>query len=215
MTAPAWSALATSMAVIVALSIALLQHRAQQRALANAQRERASLIAIMDVDGNSVAIKNLGQAPFFRLRVQQVEASLNEEDVVDGVPEKYVVGMASAWASPHDRPVVPPGETVQFNLHWADYFDGTPISPEESERMGSPAVTFGYTDAAGTRWERLGHNRPHAVGGEPLPGALGIRRRLKIRWRRAHWHWRKLQRRYLKWKKEVERRRDERLGRPT
>jgi hypothetical protein len=208
MSAEAWSALGTFAAVVTALGLALWQHNAQQQVRADARRERAASIAITRLDAHSVKIKNFGATPFYRLRVEKVEAYLQQEvEVRDalGQPmlERHADGKASAWVQPHEESVVAPapeGE-AEFRFEW--HVDETPLTPEQVELLGPPDVILRYDDVFLTRWERPSRDRPQPTGGgPPLPGAFRIRDRCENWWCR-----------YRAWKRTVEDRRDERLAR--
>jgi hypothetical protein len=202
MTAEAWSAIATGVAAFAALFIAVWQHWAQLRVMAGVQREKASCIAITDWDAHSVTVKNFGSTPFFRVRVHNAKADMQQGP--GPAWEMPVVGEASAGGgSPDTRWTLGSNETVQFDLvGWVDDLGGTPLSQEQVESLQRPTVTLRYRDAAGTRWERTGHDRPEPTGGgTPLPGAFGIRDRCKFWWRR-----------YRVWKRSAERRRDRTAG---
>lgn len=201
MSPQAVSAIATSAAVVAALVIALSQNRAQLRAMAGVQREKAACIAITEWDANSVTIKNFGSTPFLRVRVDKAEANLQEGP--GPAWEMAVVGTASPGVSPGTAEVVGPHETVTFDFtNWVNDSDRALLSAEQVRSLQRPHVTWRYTDAVGTRWERKGNNRPEPTGGgTPLPGSIPSRER-----------WADLWRRYRPLRKPVEPRRDQRLA---
>jgi hypothetical protein len=201
MSAEAWSAFATGAAAFAALGIALWQHWTQQKALAGQQREKAACIAITEWDATSVTIMNYGSTPFLRVRVDEAQANMQQGS--GPAWEVPVIGRASASARPSTAEVLGPQKTIKFDfIDWVDT-NGAPLSQDQVTSLQPPDVTWRYRDAFGTRWERVGNDRPEPTGGgTPLPGAIDSRERCTYWWRR-----------YQVWKRQVQHRRDERLRR--
>ncbi|MGW3377395.1 hypothetical protein [Streptomyces hydrogenans] len=191
-TIPQWASVAgTLAATITALWIALRQGAAAERVLAGGQREKAALIALEGLDAQGVTIRNHGQTPV-------TNVSLTAEAYLDeflGDPDGWVtVGWERAVGSPDKVPLLRAGEGVRFEfVRW--HSPDVP-NPDPTLRRGRPDVTITYTDAVGTRWQRVRYDLPVPWGGAPLPGAARERRREARRRRRRQ----RSQRRRVLWR---------------
>jgi hypothetical protein len=179
------SAAGTVAATTAAVWLAARQRAVQERVLAGSQREKAAHMALGELSRDGVTVQNYGLTPMTRVLVR-AEAHLDEDL---GPDDGWVtVDRVTARGVPSKKDLLPAGDSALFSFEW----ETRVIDP--ALRWQEPYVTYEYTDAAGTRWRRTGFNLPVFVGGVPLPGAAGERRREKWRGRARKW---KLRRRKL------------------
>ncbi|MFE6848711.1 hypothetical protein [Streptomyces sp. NPDC057686] len=176
------TAIGTTAAATIALGIAVWQHYSQQGLLRETRRDKASLTVISRPGTDSVTIRNLGQTPVTRVRIVSVTADLLHSWI--GPRAGVHAGLGAAHAEPPEVGLLTPGEArTFFFLDWRNEGEDTPVPPG-TPRLNAD-VTYQYTDAAGTRWERKGNRPPRYVGGQPLPGravtAFGERLRARAR----------------------------------
>ncbi|WP_188114364.1 hypothetical protein [Streptomyces apricus] len=184
MNVEAFSAAGSFAAAVVALGIALRQHYAAQEVLRSAQHERATFVAITQLNNNEVVVKNLGQTPIFSIELREVKAELwdREDDT------SYVVARVRPHLAERLWMVLAPDQEVRVDISdWRDWDDDTPLTAQDLESMGPPTVVIRYRDAAGTVWQRENNLLPERSGGTPLPGTVKthhqIRRYLRPRLR--------------------------------
>ncbi|MFJ5735571.1 hypothetical protein [Streptomyces microflavus] len=182
-TIPQWlSFVGTVAATTTAVWIALRQRAAEERMLAGSQREKAAHVVLEGLDEHGVKVRNHSQTPITNVRLVSVKAYLDEDL---GEDEWTTVGEARANVKPGSLLLLAAGDSARFTFtHWQP---PKYLTPDSSQRLGNPSVTFAYTDAAGTRWQREDYDLPVAWGGVSLPGAAAERRRLVKRKQRRRW----------------------------
>ncbi|MFJ6646812.1 hypothetical protein ACIQPS_14305 [Streptomyces sp. NPDC091290] len=184
MSVEAFSAAGSFVAAVVALGIALRQHYAAQEVLRSAQHERATFVAVTRLNKDEVVVKNLGQTPIFSVELREIKAELWDRDE----DTSYVVGRARPSKAARVWMVLAPDQEVRVDISdWRDWDDGSPLTAQDLESLGSPTVVIRYRDAAGTVWQRENNFLPERSGGTPLPGTVRthhqIRRSLRPRMR--------------------------------
>ncbi|MFK4070463.1 hypothetical protein [Streptomyces sp. NPDC029674] len=182
-TFPQWLAfVGTIAATTTAVWIALRQRAAEERVLAGRQREKAAHVALESLDEQGVTVRNHSQTPVTNVRLVTVEAYVDEDL---GEDEGWTtVGRTRATVEPGLLLLLSAGDGARFTF--TGWHSPEELTPDSSQRRGNPSVTFAYTDAAGTRWQRENYDLPVPWGGVPLPGAAAERRRIvrRKRWRR-------------------------------
>jgi hypothetical protein len=182
---PAWLLLVgPAVASVVALGIAVAQHRAAHAAARADVMERAALTAITASDGTSLIVTNFGRTPVFDVRVEAWRDVMGRDG--EGGPFISVEDEAYAMGIPSRHPVLAPGEAMTFTYTVWKGADG-PVEDTNEFRLSSVVkVLFRFSDAAGRRWERQENGRARFVSGPPLPGMVSFRTRAR-KWRRSTW----------------------------
>ncbi|MDQ0376617.1 hypothetical protein [Amycolatopsis thermophila] len=173
-------AIASFLAVVVALGLALAEGRRRRRELADRQAAQARTIAAtvntvetLNADQLEVSVRNYGQLPISEVAILDVSANalvwrLNDWEIHrPGVVHHRSEGLYQL------APVIGPNESSSAALRFRDQ-----MNDEVDASTG--AVTFTFVDADGLRWRRHKNGPPVRVLSKVERNRLEFRRLLKI-----------------------------------